>query len=223
MAEVVRIKSFTNGLSIFLSENAEFEEIRQEIARKFSEGRVFFGNNNVAISFEGRKLSDDEEEMLLATLRINCDLNVICVVGHDEYSEKFYLKAVEQVMSKLEKDENAVIYKGTLKDSDVLTTESDVVILGDVYPGCTVTSQGSIIVIGGLYGEAYAGAEGNEQAYVYALEMAPEKLKIGDFKYRSREKKSKWGVRPKVQPKIAYLKDETVVAENYTKELLASL
>lgn len=223
MAETVKIKSFANGLNIILSEGAEFEEIRQEVAKKFSEGRVFFGNTSVAISFEGRKLSEDEENILLATLRINCDLNVICVVGHDEKADKFYIKAVEQVMSKLERDENAVIYKGTLKDSDVLDTESDVIILGDVYPGCSVSSRGSIIVIGGLYGEAYAGVEGDEKAYVYALEMAPEKLKIGDFKYRSREKKSKWGVRPKVQPKIAYLKDETVIAENYTKELLASL
>ena len=93
--------------------------------------------------------------------------------------------------------------------------------MGDVYPGSAIISTKNIIVLGGLYGEAYAGASGNENSFVVALEMEPEKLKIGDFNYKS-TKASKWSIRPKVQPKIAYVKNEKIVMENLTKEILGS-
>ena len=50
----------------------------------------------------------------------------------------------------------------------------------------------------------------------------PEKLFLGDFKYKS-TKASKWGIHQKVQPKLAYTKNEKVVMEPLTKELLSSL
>ena len=53
--------------------------------------------------------------------------------------------------------------------------------------------------------------------------MSPERLKIGDFKYKSRDKKAKWPIRPKVQPKIAYIKDEMVVVDSLTKDILSEL
>ena len=92
--------------------------------------------------------------------------------------------------------------------------------LGDVYPGSSVISTRNIIILGGLYGEAYAGGNGDEEHYIVALEMEPEQLQIGDFKYRANEKGNKWGIKPKVKPKIAYVKNERIVVEPLTKELL---
>ncbi len=53
-----------------------------------------------------------------------------------------------------------------------------------------------------------------------ALEMEPERIKIGDFKYKPGDKGNKWSIKPKVRPKIAYVKNERVVLEPLTKELL---
>ena len=63
---------------------------------------------------------------------------------------------------------------------------------------------------------------GREDAYIVALEMEPERLKIGDFKYKTNAKQSKWGIHPKVQPKIAHLKGGKIVFDPLTKELLGS-
>ena len=95
------------------------------------------------------------------------------------------------------------------------------VILGDVAAGCVVKSTGSIIVLGGLYGKAYAGTEGNARTFVAALEMAPEKIKIGDFKYIDNKKKSVFGGKSKSQ--IAYVQDNKIILDKFTKEILASL
>ena len=66
-------------------------------------------------------------------------------------------------------------------------------VLGSVYPGSAVISAGNIIILGGLYGEAYAGESGREDCYIVALEMEPERLKIGDFKYKTKCENSRNG------------------------------
>lgn len=223
MAEKVKIKSFPNGITLELNKDVEFDEIISEIAAKFSSGKNFFGNVSVALSIKGREVTDQEEVRIIETITASSNVDVICIVGHDEETDKTFIKALQQVEKRFSTGGDCNLYNGTLKDNDVLQTEGNVVILGDVNPGCVVSVTGSIIVIGGLYGEAYAGRDGSEGVYVIALEMEPEKLKIGDFKYRSKDKKSKWGIRPKIQPKIAYEKDGRVVVDNITKELLADL
>lgn len=60
--------------------------------------------------------------------------------------------------------------------------------LGDVNPGSSVIAAGDIVVLGSLRGNAYAGGNGRPGHYIAALEMAPQKIKIGDFKYIANEK-----------------------------------
>lgn len=216
------MKSYHNGITMILNEEVTFEVILEELADKFSKSRAFFGEARVALSLEGRSLTREEEIEILHTIRENSDVNVICIVGKDEETDKLYLRALRQMEKRLSGNENGQFYKGTLKDREVLETEASIIILGDVYPGCKVISTKNIVILGGLYGEAYAGASGEEEHYVVALEMEPEKLKIGDFKYKNTGKQKKWGIRPKVQPKIAYIKNERMVFEPLTKDLLGS-
>ena len=98
---------------------------------------------------------------------------------------------------------------------------SSVVILGDVCPGSIISASKDIIILGGLYGEAHAGVGSKDTHYIAALEMSPEKIKIGDFRYKTKEKR--WGFKTKTQQKIAYVKDNHIVMESITKELLEFL
>ena len=41
-------------------------------------------------------------------------------------------------------------------------------------------------------------------------------------KYQSKEK-ARWGIKPKIQPKIAYIKSNKIVMDSLTKELLSDL
>lgn len=222
MKDAVLIKSFQNGITLLLNEEASFEHIVEEISFKFSEAKNFFGKASVALSIEGKKLSGVEEIRILDAIKTNSNVNIVCIVGHDDETNKNFLKALQSMEHKLVGGDEGQFYKGTLKNKEVLETENSIVILGDVYPGSAVISSRNIIILGGLYGEAYAGGDGRNDAYVVALEMAPERLKVGDFKYKANEKQSKWGIRPKVQPKIAYVKNEKIVFEALTKELLGS-
>lgn len=220
MKNSVIIKSFPNGIVLHLKPELDFDELLFEIAMKFKESSSFFKDARMALSIKGRKLTDEEENRVLEAISENSDITIICIVSEDEETDRQFVKAISQV------DEDSLggegqFYKGTLKNGQVLETEASIVILGDVYPGSAIISARDIIVLGGLYGEAYAGGNGSEGHYVAALEMSPERLKIGDFKYNTRGKTGKWSIRPKVQPKIAYVKNDKIVMDSLTKELLS--
>ena len=55
-----------------------------------------------------------------------------------------------------------------------------VVILGDINPGGVVVADGDIVVWGRLRGVAHAGANGNSQCMIMALQMEPTQLRIAD-------------------------------------------
>lgn len=217
----IMIKSFPNGITLYLNPELEMEQLLEEIGEKFQQSRNFFRDAKMALSVEGKILQEEEERQLVQVIQDNSDLQIVCIIGKNEETNKNFVKAIHKVdiqhIGNLGR-----FYKGTLKNGQKIETESSMVILGDVYPGCSVTSAKDIVIIGGLYGEAHAGFGGEEGHYVVALEMSPEKLKIGDFRYRPKDK-PKWGIKPKVQPKIAYVKDARIVMESITKELLEFL
>ena len=224
MKNAVIIKSFPNGLSIFLDSELPFSQLLEEIAMKFSESANFFKDASMVLSFEGRVLSDQEERQIVDVISANSRLKIVCIMGKDEETERNFVKALQQLSFHQEVMENAgQFYKGTLKEGQILETENSIIVLGDVYPGACIISSKDIVVLGGLYGQAYAGGNGEDGHFVVALEMSPEKLKIGDFKYKTSEKQSKWSIKPKIQPKIAYVNDARVFIEPITKELLNDL
>lgn len=225
MKNSVVIKSFPNGIVLHLDPDMDFEKLIIDVADKFHESSSFFKDAKMALSIKGRILTDQEEEQILDAISENSDLRIICLVGEDDATNQTFVKALQQTdfSSESSSGSEGQFYRGTLKNGQILETESSIVILGDVYPGSAIISAKDIIVLGGLFGEAYAGGNGSSGHYVAALEMSPEKLKIGDFKYKSKEKTSKWSIKPKVQPKIAYVKDEKVIMELLTKELLSEL
>ena len=220
MKNSVVIKSFQNGISLHLNEEMAFAELVTEIGLKFRESAGFFKDAKMALSFEGRDLSDEEEKVVMDTITANSDLNIVCLVGKDNHTNQSYLKALQMV--DYDDGNEGQFYRGTLKNGQVLEMESSIVIIGDVNPGATIISTRDIVILGGLYGEAYAGASGSEGHFVVAMEMAPEKLTIGDFRYKTKEKSSKWSIKLKIQPKIAYVREDKIIIEPITKELLSS-
>lgn len=218
MKDHIIIKKFPNGITLFLKEEITFEQILEEIAVKFQQNRNFFRDAKMALALEGRSFTSEQERQIITTIHDNSNIQITCLVGKNEETNKTFVKAIQKVEMQ-NTDNIGKFYRGTLNKNNHLETDSSIVILGDVYPGSSVTATRDIIILGGLYGEAYAGASGEEGHYIVALEMSPEKMKIGDFRYKAKERPC-WGIKPKIQPQIAYIKENQIVSEPITKELL---
>ncbi len=52
-------------------------------AQKFRDSARFFGDMQVAVSFEGRTLTQEEENILVDTITSSSRLQVLCVIGKD--------------------------------------------------------------------------------------------------------------------------------------------
>ena len=97
--------------------------------------------------------------------------------------------------------------KGPLRSGSRVIYEGNVVVLGDVNPGAEIVASGSVVVWGRLRGVVHAGAEGNEEAVVCALELLPTQLRIAGEIAVSPKKQGK------NQPEVARLKDGRLTAE----------
>ncbi len=221
------IKGSKNGITVYLDKDISFEELLDCISEKFKSASKFFNNANMAISFDGRELSTEEEKKILDVISNVSELNIVCVLDENNSIKEVYENAVKKAMESVnvvEHKTQCMFYKGTLRSGQVFEADGSVVILGDVNPGGKVIAKGSVIVLGSLKGNIFAGVDGNENAFVVALEMNPMQIKIGDIIARSSDtgaKISKGKNKVKViEPKIAYVYDQNIYIEDLEQNAL---
>ena len=216
MSNSVMIKGNKHGIVVVLDAKMEFEELIIEIAQKFKESAKFLGNAQMAISFEGRKLTDLEQRQILDTISENSKLRVICIVDFDEEKDKVFQKALDDKLMELS-NTTGQFYKGNLRSGQVLETETSIIVIGDVNPGAHIVSKGNIIVLGALKGTAFAGASGNTNAFVLALDMCPGQIRIADTIARAPDHPAK---EEQKEAKVAFLEEGNIYIEPINKKVL---
>ena len=108
--------------------------------------------------------------------------------------------------------EQAVFINKTLRAGYRVESKNHVIIKGDVNPGAEIVSSGNIIVWGKLTGSAFAGADGNANSYVCALELRPTQLRIAAFVFPP------FGKKGKSFPEMASIRNEEFKIDIWNKE-----
>lgn len=188
MSQAVVIKSNKYGINLILDKNMPFQELLTAIKEKFLESEKFFKDAKMAISFEGRALTQEEEYQIIETITENTSISIICIVDNDESHADMVKQQIDAYYDSVAGREGE-FYRGTLRSGQVLESVSSVVIVGDVNPGAKIISQGNIVVLGALKGNAYAGAAGDSNCFIVALEMDPIQIQIGDILAKSPDHK----------------------------------
>jgi septum site-determining protein MinC len=73
---------------------------------------------------------------------------------------------------------STLYHAATLRGGQALHHTGNIVLVGDVNPGAELIATGDIVVFGRLSGVAHAGAQGDERARIYALDLAATQLRI---------------------------------------------
>ncbi|MEA5617856.1 septum site-determining protein MinC [Cronbergia sp. UHCC 0137] len=100
---------------------------------------------------------------------------------------------------------DALYLEMTIRSGVEIRHPGTVIILGDINPGGNVVADGDILVWGRLRGIAHAGAKGNRECLIMALQMKPTQLRIADAVARSPEKQPQ-----NVFPEVAYITPEGI-------------
>ena len=257
MAQQVVIKHNRYGMELVLDNQISFEELLVVIVQKFQDVGQFFKDKKMAISFKGRKLSEKEMIRIVDAIMENSTIQIVSIIDNDTELEKimqFHLEERNRVMDQeqqlykgtypqeemteemyaqyiMSQNYNAEFYKGNLRSGQVLECTSSVTLLGDVNPGARIVSEGNIVVLGALKGNAHAGVSGNDNCFIFALDMRPIQLQIGQYYAKSPDKenvkkrlipKKKANI-DKYSPKIATAQEGTICIESMKKGCLDNL
>jgi septum site-determining protein MinC len=100
---------------------------------------------------------------------------------------------------------DALYLQMTVRSGVEIRHPGTVIILGDINPSGIVIADGDIIIWGRLRGVAYAGASGNRESLIMALQMQPTQLRIADAVARAPEKSP-----TNFYPEVAHITSEGI-------------
>ena len=99
MDNSVIIKGSKSGITVFLDNEMPFEELLESVSDKFKNASKFFNNANMAISFDGRDLSAEEEKRILDVISDVSELNIVCVLDENNDMKTVYEEAVKKAIA----------------------------------------------------------------------------------------------------------------------------
>lgn len=216
--ETVQIKGIQDGLLITLGEG-DWLHLKDELLRQIKDRKSFF---------EGAKIALDVGEQVLRAVEISSlrdelfdrgvslwalisksnstrqsAINLGLVTESPTYDTEQKLTPFNTHFS----GESSVFVRKTLRSGYLVSHQGHIVILGDVNPGAEIVAGGSVIVWGKLRGVVHAGAEGDKNSVVCALELNPTQLRIAEYIAIT------LGQKKNPQPEIASIQEGNVIAK----------
>ena len=247
MKSSVIIKGNKYGFQIVLNPALPFEELLREVADKFRESIRFFDfSQSIAVSFEGRDLTQGEQNVLVDTIMENSGLKISYIIDGGKAVETEFAEALadihEEDTEETEGDgqeaigfpenligKNGQFYRGTLRSGQKIEVDGSIVVLGDINPGAQIIAGGNVVVLGCLKGTVYAGYPQDRNAFVASLMMEPMQIQIGDCIARApdqKNKKQKPGRKKsqkQLEAKLAFVENNSIFIETITRSLISEI
>jgi septum site-determining protein MinC len=218
---IISFKATVNGLILIMREEDDFESILEHIEKRIETSGRFFKGASIGVRYRGRKLSEDEERKISVLLGAKTGAEIKSFEEDTVQQEtsqsaeaeqirerpkirKLFFKGIDEGMTKF--------YRGTVRSGQLVSFQGNIVIIGDVNPGGQVEAAGNVVVMGSLRGIVHAGADGNKEAVVAALNLQPTQLRIADVITRSPDVKEN---RTVLIPEMAFVRDDLVYIEGF--------
>lgn len=194
----VTIKGTNNGLLISLGAG-DWDSIELALFKIIRSRSDFFRGAEVALQVGDRVLERDEIRKLRDKLAEH-DVRLKAILGDSaetvrsarrldletEIPETRQAGSVDDDTGDLppisadETGSAGVLIRHTLRNGRTLRHVGHVVVIGDVNPGAQIIAGGDVLIWGRLRGIVHAGATGDENAIICALDMRPMQLRIAN-------------------------------------------
>jgi septum site-determining protein MinC len=188
---LIQIKGLRDGLLVSL-DDAPWEEQRTALLAQVDSQQTFFQGARLALDVASQVLRVNE----LVELRDQLSergISLWAVISESPTTEKTaQLLGLATRISKPRPEESrqfsvenlgeetALFLNRTLRSGTRIEFSGHVVVLGDVNPGAEIVATGNVIIWGRLRGMVHAGAKGNRNAVICALDISPTQLRIAE-------------------------------------------
>lgn len=229
MSLPVVLKSGKNYITLVLDPELDFPGLLTEIVNKFLESEKFFGKAPIAISFEGRQLSQKEQLQIMDAIDAYTSIKVITIVEQDKMKEYLANEALKKMifanqveLNQLSDESICTYIPCDITEGKCISSGNTIVVMGNVLQGAMISSEESIIILGNLYGTAIAGTEVGDRARIIVLgEFSPENYKIGNV-LGAVPKKKKFGLNKRNRkscPLVAYILDDAIQIDDFNTNI----
>lgn len=217
------LKLYKDGMVVCVNEEQPFEKIKGAVIEKFKKSEGFFHGATPHIGFKGIALEKEQcdeiineiSEIFGSEVTLWEEPDAMTQTTEEKVKEALNVDKVIEKALKLDVDnERTKFYKKTLRSGQLLESEGHIVIVGDVNPGAEVIAVGNIFVMGCVKGTVHAGAKGDREAIVTALNLSPTQLRIADIITRPPDGDSYSAI----LPEIAYIKDDKIFIEDFLQK-----
>lgn len=182
MKNAVIIKGNRYGISIVLDKDLEFSELLKELAARLEGAEDFFDSDKqLAITFEGRVLSNEELDQILTVIKENSKLNIQYIMEENSELETTFYDIIQSGDTSTEVEEMAAEPEEQIRESDLLkdtvtnlpegkkslepssdnTDNTGMFYKGTLRSGQTLETKGSLVIIGDVNPGATVIAGGN--------------------------------------------------------------
>jgi len=226
MRHALTIKGRGDLLVITVPEGS-WEEVRPNLLEAMEERADFLRGAQVALEIVGRDLRAAHLSELRQALA-DREMTLEAILTESEMTRTAAADlglalelrptadvALDEEMAPFPSDvpaEEAILARRTLRSGHSIRHPGHVVIIGDVNPGAEIIAGGDVVVWGRLRGVVHAGASGNEEAVVCALDLSPTQLRIAGQIAVSPAR------RGKTRPETARIHQGKLVAEDWLGE-----
>jgi septum site-determining protein MinC len=225
MPDPITIKGIREGLLVTVGDAETWPITAQGLLARIDQTADFFKGAKLALAIGGRALSaadlgrlrDDLSDRNVSLWAVLSDsplsmssaqalgLNVALPTSAPAKREQ-----AEREVDSEEPRQEAVYLRRTLRSGRSVRHTGHVIVVGDVNAGAEVVADGDVVVWGHLRGTVHAGAGGDVEAVVYALDLSPTQLRIADLIATSPAH------RGEPRPEMARIKDRRIVAERWS-------
>lgn len=202
MKSCITISKRKDKIAIKIKEEAEYEEIIQELTKRMADLKNAYKEEKKPISVEGKILSLQEKDEIkkLISQKIKADISF-------KGSKELGLASIKKVYEKDVEDSITRLFRGSLRSGQKIEFEGSLVVIGDVNSGAEVIASDNIVVTGILRGLAHAGANGNKKAIIAANSIEGPQVRIAnvvkEIEFEDIE----------IRKQYAYLDDKTIILE----------
>ncbi len=184
------VELMNSELSFISTSSADTLEAAQGLDIKISE----FTNEMEAPTFASKKQNEEVTKALNNIFGTDSNSvpqeertpsdNVKVIDSMDEEMAEFYEQNLDDESKALSEEPESLptLYiRKTVRSGQSISSDGNIVIIGDVNPGAEVIAKGDITVWGVLGGIAHAGSDNNNFARIRALKLNPVQIRIGDI------------------------------------------
>ncbi|MDD3898633.1 MAG: septum site-determining protein MinC, partial [Syntrophomonadaceae bacterium] len=195
---MLKIKGLNDSL-VLIFEKGSFEEYCSLLEEKIGANKQLFNGSRVVFRGEGLRNLSHDEMIKLQKLCLDNGMILNNTVSESRLKGKpdspattlSAQPAVKTVAPSIPPVNKDIIIHRNLRSGQKLHSEGSVVIWGDVHESAEITAAGDIIILGTLGGIAHAGYYGNDNSVVFALNLVPGQIRIGNKISRASDDQTK--------------------------------